>query len=264
MSIILRKDPIVEAVCDFHFESEKWDWTVPGLIYKRIKDDFPQSQEQPHVQFEVQQTPSGVTANAGSSLGRMQFWRADRTALVQVGPNHLSINQLRPYIGWPQFKAMIEQVLSLYKEESPFEKINGLSLRYINHLPLPEGRYHFEELINTYPRVPGQDKQTWATWVQRVDIVREELKALFTVQAGCVPIAPQPALEEPLVAQPSINLMLMLDLVFRHAVQEPMPLESVSSWLDTAHAEIEAMFFQSVQPEYLKTFEPEGNHENIS
>ena len=139
MSIILRKDPIVEAVCDFHFESEKWDWTVPGLIYKRIKDDFPQSQEQPHVQFEVQQTPSGVTANAGSSLGRMQFWRADRTALVQVGPNHLSINQLRPYIGWPQFKAMIEQVLSLYKEESPFEKINGLSLRYINRSCLKSG-----------------------------------------------------------------------------------------------------------------------------
>jgi hypothetical protein len=33
-----EETPLVEALCEFRFlGNEAWDWTIPGIVYERIK-----------------------------------------------------------------------------------------------------------------------------------------------------------------------------------------------------------------------------------
>ena len=145
---------------------------------------------------------------------------------------------MRPYPGWLQFKPLVEGVLRHYYKAAQPSSIGGISLRYINRIELPPAaeKRHIQEFTNVYPRVPNDEKQSWQSWVQRVEIVKPELNAVFIVQAGSqVVLPPQPE-----------QYSIMLDLMFAHAskIESPMPLpiENVSEWLETAHDEIEEMF----------------------
>lgn len=255
MRRFLRKDPIAEAVCEFRFDAPDWDWTVPGLVWAQIKDDFPKKEEQTQIEFQVDTTSEGVVPNAQTGIGRMQFWREDRTALVQVGPEQLSIHQMKPYTGWPNFSRIIGQVLESYERAAPFKAINRVTLRYINRLPLPPAPFRIPDVLNTYPQLPeeqGQEHQL-GSWMQRVEILRPEKGAVFIVQAGFIPRL-QPGVEPDPLAPPHL---MMLDLLFAHVKPEPLPKASVANWLNDAHAEIEAMFFGSLQPNFLQMLGPE-------
>ena len=42
-----KNPPIVEALCEFEFiSSQPWDLTIPGLIYEKVKDEFPDKRQQ--------------------------------------------------------------------------------------------------------------------------------------------------------------------------------------------------------------------------
>ncbi len=46
MSRKYKNPPVVEALCEFQFISDKsWDLTLPGLIYERVKSEFPVKQQ---------------------------------------------------------------------------------------------------------------------------------------------------------------------------------------------------------------------------
>src|SRR5437667_2265720 len=66
-----NKPPLIEAVCDFRFSSSQpWDWTIPGLLYEQIRDNFPNK-----TQINIIETT--VDANEGKvvqqSQPKMQF-----------------------------------------------------------------------------------------------------------------------------------------------------------------------------------------------
>lgn len=264
MTRVFRKPPVLEALCEFRFTSETlWDWVIPGLVYERIRDEFPVREQQNVLQMQVGFTPEGVTPNAQSGVGQMQFWRPDRSAIVQVGPDHLSVNCLRPYPGWLQFKPLIERVLGHYQEAAEPSQLISIALRYINRIELPPAaeKRHIQEFTNVYPRIPDDEKQSWQSWAQRVEIVKPELNAIFVVQAGSQIGAPQQE-------GAPLEYSIMLDLAFVHAstpdAPVPVPFENVSSWLETAHGEIEEMFLQSVTEESRTLFEEQTNDSNSS
>ena len=261
MTRILRKNPLIEAVCEFHFDVPHWDWTIPGVVYGRIKDRFPDKAEATHVDFRVDETPEGVHPTAQARLGQMQFWGRDRQQLVQVGQEQLSIHQLKPYSGWPKFKVLIEQVLADYETEAPFKGIRRISLRYVNRLPIPDEPHKIEQLVRVMPQIPDSTDQLWASWFQQVEILQPNNKAALVLRSGNLPLQ-QAQPEEGEVTPLLSTRYMMLDLLFAHVGVQPIERENVSSWLETAHQEIEALFFKSLQPEYLKVFKPEDEDEN--
>ncbi len=103
-----KDPPLVEALCEFQFISEpSWDLTVPGLIYERVKENFPDKHQQIGISMQFRPTEEGVEQKVEPNPPRIQFYKSDKTALIQVAQDLFVINQLKPYPTWGNFKPMI-------------------------------------------------------------------------------------------------------------------------------------------------------------
>src|SRR5438093_1211585 len=105
----LKYSPLIEALCEFRFApSPSWDWTIPGRLYDEIGRDFPERAQVDGVAVQFVLGPEKASAQPViNGPARVQMKRADGTAMVQVGPNLLVVNHLRPYVGWETFRPMI-------------------------------------------------------------------------------------------------------------------------------------------------------------
>jgi uncharacterized protein (TIGR04255 family) len=107
--------PIIEALCEFQFlPSQEWDMTLPGLLYQEIKEEFPNKRQQTGVGIQFRPTEKGIEHKVEQAPPRIQFHRKDKTALVQVAPDLLVINQLAPYPAWTTFKPKIAEIFNKY------------------------------------------------------------------------------------------------------------------------------------------------------
>ena len=56
-----KNPPIVEALCEFEFiSSQPWDLTIPGLIYEKVKDEFPDKRQQIGIGVQFKPTEKGL------------------------------------------------------------------------------------------------------------------------------------------------------------------------------------------------------------
>lgn len=129
--------PLTEAVIALHFEQdEQWDWTIPGLLYGKIKDRFPQKSQEQTIQFEVSKNPSFPLIQGAPS--KMKFTNEETHQLVQVAPNMLTYNALSGgYEGWDVFLRGFLDLVRDYAEVYPDAKISRIGLRYINDVKIP-------------------------------------------------------------------------------------------------------------------------------
>ncbi|MFZ2615490.1 MAG: TIGR04255 family protein, partial [Anaerolineae bacterium] len=81
--------PIVEVVAEFRFvPAEPWDLTVPGLVYDRLRGQFPRKRLLKVLEGEAAVEATGIRQEFRLA-DRMQFLREDEKAYVQVGPDLL-------------------------------------------------------------------------------------------------------------------------------------------------------------------------------
>lgn len=134
MSKHYKNPPILEAVCEFKFQPKlNWPPAIPDLIYEKVKAQFPQREQEP-------------THDA-----RTKFRRVDDSALLQVSPKLLAINQLRLYPAWTPFKQMILEAYSLYREIAHPASITRLGLRYINQIEIPGTKVEIGNFLRGCP-----------------------------------------------------------------------------------------------------------------
>ena len=160
--------PVIEALCQFQFEAgQEWDIAIPGLVYQRVQDEFPKRRQQKG--FEVLFSPDTSKVKPLSS-DRIQFLRADDSALVQLGPDLLAVNVLPPYPGWDSFKRLILGALESYSEVARPANLKSMALRYINRVRVPALRFEIDDYLRFSPRVPSELPQTFVGWGQNVSI----------------------------------------------------------------------------------------------
>src|SRR5690606_36924943 len=95
-----RNPPIIEAICEFRFSSEtKWDPTIPGLVYEKLKTEFPIRESRIEQEIEMRVDKSGLKHHIKPSQ-KAVIISEDRKSLAQIGERILSINLLKPYPGW--------------------------------------------------------------------------------------------------------------------------------------------------------------------
>jgi uncharacterized protein (TIGR04255 family) len=232
MGRLYSNPPLIEALCEFQFEpSQPWDWTIPGLVYDKVKKEFPKKKQQSVIEMEarVEQDEFMPSIKRGG-VARMQFLREDRTALVQVGPDLLVVNHLHPYPAWGKFKVMIEKALGTYREVANPKGIRRIGLRYINKLDIPVSQVEIEDYVVSVPNVPQSIPQVFATWLQRVEIPFLESNGLMVLQAGSVKQESQS------------TISFLLDLDFISLRPKEIALETVMQWVETAHDEVEKTF----------------------
>ncbi len=126
----LRIDPcpIVEAVLEVRFiTSESWR-TLPGLLFTRIRERYPEQKELPLAQF-PDEIRRGEPAFTYQPL--VQF--LSRHFLIQFGPRVVSlVTKPNQYPGWAALEKEMTWLLGQLKEIGFVSEGERLGVRYIN------------------------------------------------------------------------------------------------------------------------------------
>lgn len=135
--------PIHEALVEFRFEEpERWDPTVPGLMvadeviasrYDGQRDDVRTFQASLMVNLEHGQNNLAF----GQQPSKVRFSNQERTRLLLMGPETLSVHCVREYPGWDTFRGHIEQALSAHDTIIESRAVTRIGVRYINRIPIP-------------------------------------------------------------------------------------------------------------------------------
>jgi uncharacterized protein (TIGR04255 family) len=228
-----RNPPLVEALCELRFRSaQQWDWTVPGLLYERISGKFPKKRQQPV--SALQPTLGGPVEKTIEEVfgvpGRMQFFREDEKALVQVGPDLLAVNQLRPYPDWETFKEMVLEQVVRYREVSAVESLHRIGLRYINFIEILQEKIALEAYFSVFPRFPDPVPGEYNRIMASVDIGYQDPTMVLRFNLATVPSQ-----------RPSTSTFTVdLDIWSQHP--ETPGLDDISHWLDIGHERLELVF----------------------
>lgn len=236
-----RKPPIVEAVCEFRFRSTReWDWTIPGLIYDRIKSEFPEKRQQKS--FEVSIAPvEGKITEVGGGLSKMQFLRSDGSAMVQLGPDLLAINVYPPYPQWENFEALINNHLALYAGIAEPAGVKRIGLRYINKITFQEPTIEMTDYFELYPRLPRAVPQEHGTFTMRIMQAYEGGRDTLNLRMRDV-------------KSNTGTTSILLDLDYFLA-QPEFDLKEGMAWIPVAHQNLEGMFEACITDKTREMFE---------
>ena len=246
-----QKPPIIEALCEFNFEpGQLWDGTLPGLLYNEVKEDFPKRQPETIVQLGIQimgQNPPGSAAVPAPSIAapqaftRLRFLSEDERAMVQIGPDLLAINRLRPYSSWNDFKPLVLRVLTKYQKVARPKGIRRIGVRYINRIEIPLSEVKVDDYLVAFPNLPDALPQRINVWVQRSEIPFDSEGTLI-IQTGSVREA----------GLSGIAFLLDLDFVISG---ESFALEVADDKIEMAHEKVELAFEECITDKSRKLFE---------
>ena len=249
MSRKYNNSPIVEALCEFQFiPDQQWDLTIPGLIYAEIKEKFPQKQQQVGIGIQFKPTDNGGVENrVENAPPRMRFFNQDKTMLVQVGPDLLVVNQLKPYKSWNSFKPIILENLNIYKEKAIPRGFKRIGLRYINKIKIKSilTLKNLENYFKFHPSMPADIPQDHLNFILRTEIPRNEGRDSIVLTIGSA------TPEETGISS------IILDLDYVLFQSDSIPMDNVESWLEEAHSSIENIFEACITDESRKIFEVE-------
>jgi len=240
-----KNPPIVEALCEFQFvPGQPWDLTITGLFYDKIKDNFPEKQQQTRFGVGFRPTEGGVEQKV-EMTPRMQFRRKDQTALIQSGPNLLVINHLKPYPTWKDFKPMILQNLEIYQDIAKPEGFKRIGLRYINRIEIPEKLVEVTDYFKFYPFIPPDLPQTHGDFNVRIEISYEEDHDKLLLTLGSI------------LSKETDKIAIMLDLDYIMTTPEKIRFKEVKGWIDKAHTAIENAFEACITDKCRNLFKEE-------
>ncbi len=237
----LKYSPLIEALCEFRFApSPSWDWTIPGRLYDLIGGDFPERAQVDGLS--VQFVPSPKNASPQQVIKgpeRVQMKRTDGTAMVQVGPNLLVVNHLRPYADWETFRPMIADAYVQHEKIVGVAKVARIGLRYINQIALPDQDVGLEDVTTLAQKRFAPFDRPLAGLYQRYELAQDAPRGVLIVQLG--------------TQRTERGASVMLDFDLGSAPrQEFTGIESVLAWLDDAHTRIDDAFFAAVAPALLE------------
>ena len=223
--------PLVEALCEFRFISdEPWDLTLPGLIYEKVKQEFPVKQQQSGIGVQIRPTKEGLEHKIEPAPPRIQFLNKDRNAMIQIAPNLLVVNQLKPYPNWERFKEMVLKIFDIYKETAHPKSLRSIGLRYINIVEVNEQEIELKDYFRFYPHTPDDLPEDFNSFLMRAEFPFENDKERLTLTLT------------PVISKKPDVISILLDIHYAAIAPECVPFDRVSEWLEKAHERIEEAF----------------------
>jgi len=231
MAEIYKNAPLIEALCEFHFSQEQeWDWTIPGTIYEMVKGDFPVKSQQKGIKVIIDGKTGKATQSDDSTVEKVRFFRDDQSALLQVGPHILSVNQLLPYPGWEKFKDLILSSLQIYIDVADPAKLEKVGLRYINRFERTDANLF---LIKPYIPINKPIKN----YFMRNELYYKEVDSNLIIIMGNQ------------YDQQNDQNFTIIDLEFYSTNQHYISFKSYNDWLETAHNCVEEAFESCISKE---------------
>ena len=248
-----KNPPVVEALCEFQFiPAGEWDITIPGLIYEKIHEDFPEKKQQIGVGIQLRPTEKGVEHKIEPAPPRVQFFKKDKTALIQVAPHLFVINQLKPYPTWEEFKKLILDNFRIYKEIVNPKGIKRIGLRYINVFEFKEPRIELKDYFKYYPLIPQDLPREHGPFLTRVEFPYNEGSEILILSLGTA-----------IPKQPNA-ITLVLDVDYAMVKPEHISFDKISEWLDKAHGRVEVAFEACITDKAREIFGEEDHATNTA
>lgn len=225
-----KRYPIVESLCEFQFiPGQPWDLTIPGMFYEQIKDDFPIKKQQMGIGIALQ-PKKGILEQKVEMSQRMEFHRADDSALVQIGPDLLVVNVLPPYPKWDSFRQMIDSNLGKYITIAKPKGFRRVGLRYINKILMETDKIELSDCFRVFPNIPAELPQVHGPFQIRVEFPYAAGRdVLILTLATVMPEKPN-------------SLSFILDLDYVLLAPDQISLENIGGWLKQAHINLIAAF----------------------
>jgi len=224
------RPPVTEAVCEFRFPHEMpWDLTIPGRLYERAKEAYPKKEQRWVREVIVLIAPEGLREEL-LVAERGQFSSLDDGCAIQIGTRLCTVNCLRPYAVWNEFRPRIEYAFTEITTISEATAIHTINLRYINTIEIPEENPAFEEYFQFLPVFPADLQQKPSSFMigceysfeNDRDACRVELTDAVTEAEGAS--------------------AYLLNLDYFLAEEGGIPLNAVMDWIDLAHDRLQEIF----------------------
>jgi uncharacterized protein (TIGR04255 family) len=236
MATYMRREylepPIAEALCEVYFAGSKWDSTVPGTFYARVQHRFPEKGE-------LAQSTLQVAIGARQSLAmradepRMRFSSSDGSQLLQLQRDLLVVNQLRPYAGFEAWRALVLEMVPLYRELACPRGIDRIGVRYLNQVIVPETDVRLNKYFALYPQIPSELGHA-DEFLLRIRIPAQYKDHELLLTFGTV----NPAMTD--------VTALVLDIFDNVPLGDADDFDSLPKWLDEAHENIDTVFEQAI------------------
>lgn len=224
MALRYQKPPLVEALCEVRFastEERRWDWTIPGMLYERIRDRFPTRRER-HT-FDLPFAGPVSPGMATHPIEYLQFASVDDNTMVQVGPDLLAVNSLHPHSGWPDLRDTLLDVLAAYREIAAPSGIAMAAVRYINRVEIPNvSGFSLERYFTVLPGLPAGVPRNVSAFVIHTEIEHEDPAAIFRFRFGTTESTDQIA-------------AFMLDYEHVSSLSLSPTFDTLGDWLGVGH-----------------------------
>lgn len=241
-----KNPPIQEAVCEFRLKPDsKWDITVPGLIYEKLREEFPNKKKRINRGIQKRQTSKDSKGEEYQIITdeRIQFLAKDKKSFVQIGSGILSINCLDPYPGWDLFRPQIKHGFDALTSVVEFKELHRVGLRYINRIELAGTRVELENYFQFRPFL-GQDvPQEMERFIVGCEVLPDGKTDICRVQLTD--------------ARPrkSGNAGFLLDIDYSPRQLQNISADKALEWVEQAHNQIEKIFEACICDSLRKIFE---------
>jgi len=227
-----KNPPLVELVCEFRLPPDcDWDLAMPGLIYENVKGEFPN--RKPHLlqHFEVTSGREGIGQKFRTEQ-RVLFGANEEKVFIEVGTRLLGVHsQVTPYPGWDHLKPKIDVGFDALMAVSSTEKLRGISLRYINHIEVPDEPESLGKYLNFQPLLADDGDMAYTSFIGGTrfrigdDSCRVELQS-------AVPDTPE-------------NRAFLLVIDYSLAPDMTIAAGDVLAWVERAHEKVDEVFFEN-------------------
>lgn len=246
-----KKSPITEAVCEFRFDAgSPWDMAIPGLIYEKVKQQFPKRKQIKRIDVNVLPTKDSF-AQEVTAIDQIRFLKEDERIFLAVSPHMLSTHILKPYSSWTSFLPLIKLGFDTYCQIAAPKGFNRIGLRYINKIEFDEGetggdnKIDLEDYFEFRPYLGHEMNQDYHSFSlnteQMFEDMRDNLKILLRKEKTRKPN----------------HISYILD--FDYFLLQPGRISSddVFDWVEEAHSQIYDTFEACITEKLRKKFEPE-------
>ena len=242
----LARAPITEALIDIRAvpqvgNGEEALKSIPA----RLNSKYPVVEERRASEAQLAIEPGKPPRTSSRDLGLQGMWlrSPDLKEVAQFRIDGFTYSRLSPYSSWEEILPRALELWTIFIDVLQPQIVTRLAVRYINHLPLPDGRVELDDLIFTAPKLPRGVPEELGQFSTRVllSYPGTKLQSIVTqsIEAGVRTSRPT----------------LLLDIDAFMAGDVGIAAESISPHLESLRHYKNALFFGSLTDSFVDSFE---------
>lgn len=237
----LRKEPLLDAIFEFRFESDLPVVNIlPGLIFSKLDG------EKKLERLPLSEIPDQIRKN-DPVLQYLPLVKLDwNDYSIMIGDKSLSVASKLPYKGWNGFKSVIIKIFEMLKESSLISEITRYSTKYVdiisNDLIVPH------EAVSIAVRMGSKDLIEHPLHL-RIEIPMQDFTNVVQIVSN--------ASVQLTDGSSRHGLVIDIDTVKFHSNLLSLTDDQVVNALDAIHYISKATFFECLTEDAISILEPE-------